>query len=28
VRDFGGANFAIPIAYGKSLLKAADNLRR
>jgi S1-C subfamily serine protease/DNA-binding NarL/FixJ family response regulator len=22
VRDFGGANFAIPIAYGKSLLKA------
>jgi len=29
VRDFGGANFAIPIAYGKSLLKAGtDSLRR
>jgi len=29
VRDFGGANFAIPIAYGKSLLKGgADSLRR
>jgi DNA-binding response OmpR family regulator/S1-C subfamily serine protease len=28
VRDFGGANFAIPIAYGKSLLKAGtDSLR-
>jgi len=28
VRDFGGANFAIPIAYGKSLLKpGADSLR-
>jgi S1-C subfamily serine protease/DNA-binding NarL/FixJ family response regulator len=28
VRDFGGANFAIPIAYGKSLLKAgSDTLR-
>ena len=24
VRDFGGANFAIPIAFGKSLLKAGD----
>jgi DNA-binding response OmpR family regulator/S1-C subfamily serine protease len=29
VRDFGGANFAIPIAYGKSLLKAGtDSPRR
>jgi DNA-binding response OmpR family regulator/S1-C subfamily serine protease len=29
VRDFGGANFAIPIAYGKTLLKAGtDSLRR
>jgi len=29
VPDFGGANFAIPIAYGKSLLKAGTNsLRR
>ena len=24
VRDFGGSNFAIPIAYGKSLLKSGD----
>jgi S1-C subfamily serine protease/CheY-like chemotaxis protein len=29
VRDFGGANFAIPIAYGKSLLKpGTDSIRR
>lgn len=29
VRDFGGANFAIPIAYGKSLLKAeTDSVHR
>jgi serine protease Do len=29
VRDFGGSNFAIPIAFGKSLLKpGADSLRR